>query len=402
MDKSYYGIEKVAIGSGSNERQTADIVDNMLTQAVQQRASDIHIEPLDMESRVRFRIDGLLHTVEKISASRHNSVISRIKVLCGMDIAEKRVPQDGRLEIERQGRKIDLRISTLPTIRGEKAVIRILDKEGFFLSLAQLHFSESNLRLYQDMYASAHGIILITGPTGSGKSTTLYATLSELNTQEKNIITIEDPVEYKIAGINQVAVNQKTGLTFARGLRSIVRQDPNIIMIGEIRDAETAQIAIQSALTGHLVLSTLHTASAAGAVARLLDMGIEPFLLASSIRGVVAQRLVRRICPYCVEKYEANAWEKACLHLPADEPYMLERGAGCAQCGFTGYRGRMAVQEVLSLTGKVAELVLRQADTAALQNAAKQDGFTDLRRDGAAKVLSGLTTVDELMRCVCC
>lgn len=404
MDKKYFANDKNGfdgISTNGNDMQAADIVENIFSKAITLHASDIHIEPLDTKTRVRLRIDGLLRSIEDIPAARHNSVISRIKVLCGMDIAEKRVPQDGRLEITREGRCIDLRISTLPTIRGEKIVIRVLDKDRTLFSLNQLAFSEENLKLYQSMYKTARGIVLITGPTGSGKSTTLYATLNELNTQEQNIITIEDPVEYKIAGINQVAVNPKTGLTFAKGLRAIVRQDPNIIMVGEIRDAETAQIAIQSALTGHLVLSTLHTNSAAGAVTRLLDMGIEPFLLASAVRGAVAQRLVRKICPHCCKQYEAEDWEKNFLHVSAERELLLQRGDGCEKCGFTGYKGRMAVQEILPITEQITGLILHCDSEAVIQEAARQQGFISLKQDGIDKVMAGYTTVAELIRSVC-
>lgn len=404
MDKKYFASDKNGfdgISTNGNDMQAADIVENIFSKAITFHASDIHIEPLDIKTRVRLRIDGLLRPIEDIPAARHNSVISRIKVLCGMDIAEKRVPQDGRLEITREGRCIDLRISTLPTIRGEKIVIRVLDKDRTLFSLNQLDFSEENLNLYQSMYKTARGIVLITGPTGSGKSTTLYATLNELNIQEQNIITIEDPVEYKIAGINQVAVNPKTGLTFAKGLRAIVRQDPNIIMVGEIRDAETAQIAIQSALTGHLVLSTLHTNSAVGAVTRLLDMGIETFLLVSAVRGVVAQRLVRKICPHCCKQYEAEDWEKNFLHVPAERELLLQRGEGCEKCGFTGYKGRMAVQEVLPITEQITGLVLHHDSEAMIQEAARQHGFISLKQDGIDKVMAGYTTVAELIRSVC-
>ena len=404
MDKKYFASDKNGfdgISTNGNDMQAADIVENIFSKAIKLHASDIHIEPLDIKTRVRLRIDGLLRSIEDIPAARHNSVISRIKVLCGMDIAEKRVPQDGRLEITREGRCIDLRISTLPTIRGEKIVIRVLDKERTLFSLNQLAFSVENLKLYQSMYQTARGIVLITGPTGSGKSTTLYATLNELNTQEQNIITIEDPVEYKIAGINQVAVNPKTGLTFAKGLRAIVRQDPNIIMVGEIRDVETAQIAIQSALTGHLVLSTLHTNSAAGAVTRLLDMGIEPFLLVSALRGVVAQRLVRKICPHCCKQYEAEDWEKNFLHVPAERELLLQRGEGCEKCGFIGYKGRMAVQEVLPITEQITGLILHHDSEAMIQEAARQHGFISLKQDGIDKVMAGYTTVAELIRSVC-
>lgn len=404
MDKKYFASDKNGfdgISTNGNDMQAADIVENIFSKAIKLHASDIHIEPLDIKTRVRLRIDGLLRSIEDIPAVRHNSIISRIKVLCGMDIAERRVPQDGRLEITREGRCIDLRISTLPTIRGEKIVIRVLDKERTLFSLNQLDFSEENLKLYQSMYKTARGIVLITGPTGSGKSTTLYATLNELNTQEQNIITIEDPVEYKIAGVNQVAVNPKTGLTFAKGLRAIVRQDPNIIMVGEIRDVETAQIAIQSALTGHLVLSTLHTNSAAGAVTRLLDMGIEPFLLVSALRGVVAQRLVRKICPHCCKQYEAEDWEKNFLHVPAERELLLQRGEGCEKCGFIGYKGRMAVQEVLPITEQITGLILHQDSEAMIQEAARQHGFISLKQDGIDKVMAGYTTVAELIRSVC-
>lgn len=404
MDKKYFASDKNGfdgINMNGNDMQAADIVENIFSKAIKLHASDIHIEPLDTKTRVRLRIDGLLRSIEDIPAARHNSVISRIKVLCGMDITEKRVPQDSRLEITREGRCIDLRISTLPTIRGEKIVIRVLDKERTLFSLNKLAFSEGNLKLYQSMYKTARGIVLITGPTGSGKSTTLYATLNELNTQEQNIITIEDPVEYKIAGINQVAVNPKTGLTFAKGLRAIVRQDPNIIMVGEIRDAETAQIAIQSALTGHLVLSTLHTNSAAGAVTRLLDMGIEPFLLASAVRGVIAQRLVRKICPYCCKQYEAEDWEKNFLHVPAERELLLQRGEGCEKCGFTGYKGRMAVQEVLPITEQITGLILHRDSETMIQETARQYGFISLKQDGVDKVIAGYTTVAELIRSVC-
>lgn len=404
MDKKYFASDKNGfdgISTNGNDMQAADIVENIFSKAIKLHASDIHIEPLDIKTRVRLRIDGLLRSIEDIPAARHNSIISRIKVLCGMDIAEKRVPQDGRLEITRYGRCIDLRISTLPTIRGEKIVIRVLDKERTLFSLNQLAFSVENLNLYQSMYQTARGIVLITGPTGSGKSTTLYATLNDLNTQEQNIITIEDPVEYKIAGINQVAVNPKTGLTFAKGLRAIVRQDPNIIMVGEIRDIETAQIAIQSALTGHLVLSTLHTNSAAGAVTRLLDMGIEPFLLASALRGVVAQRLVRKICPYCCKQYEADDWEKNFLHVPAERELLLQRGEGCEKCGFTGYKGRMAVQEVLPITEQITGLILHHDSETMIQEAARQHGFISLKEDEIDKVMAGYTTVAELIRSVC-
>lgn len=310
------------------EKPVPELIDELINRAVKQQASDIHLEPLEKATRIRFRIDGLLQTAATIFKEKHEAMISRLKVLGGMDIAEKRVPQDGRLDMLCDGRKIDLRISVLPVINGEKAVIRILDRESALLPLKNLSFSPANLERYKKIYTAAHGIALVTGPTGSGKSTTLYATLNELNAETQNIITIEDPVEYKITGINQVAVNNRTGLTFARGLRAIIRQDPNIIMIGEIRDAETANIAVQAALTGHLVFSTLHTNTAAGAITRLLDMGVEGFLLSSAIRGVVGQRLVRKICPHCRQQYEAETWEKAYLRQPVAQTLILTKGTG--------------------------------------------------------------------------
>ena len=300
MKLNRLAVQNVFSSNLSGEVQAVKFVNELLELAVKKNASDIHIEPLEEVTRVRLRIDGLLCTAVEVLRSNHNAIISRIKIICGMDIAEKRLPQDGRVEVEvGSSSKIDLRVSTLPVINGEKVVIRLLEKSQKLLQLEALNFSESNFKIYKQLINSPHGIILLTGPTGSGKSTTLYATLQELNDETKNIITIEEPVERTIEGINQIAVNNKAGLTFATGLRSIVRQDPNIIMVGEIRDGETAKIAVQAALTGHLVFSTLHTNNAIGAVTRLLDIGIEPFLLAATLRGVVAQRLVRTICPYC-------------------------------------------------------------------------------------------------------
>lgn len=377
------------------------LVDGLLNEAVRQKASDIHIEPLDSALRVRFRIDGLLRTVRQLDLKQQGAVLSRIKIMAGLDIAERRLPQDGRMELVREGRTIDLRISTLPTIRGEKAVIRILDKRGDFLKLTGLNFTAENLALYQKLYRAAYGMVLVTGPTGSGKSTTLYAALQELNDGAANIITIEDPVEYKLDGVNQVAVNNKAGLTFASGLRSIVRQDPNIIMVGEVRDAETARIAVQAALTGHLVFSTLHTNNAVGAVSRLIDMGIEPFLLTSALRGILAQRLVRCICPYCKEEYVASYGERQFLGVEA-ENLMLKRGRGCGHCSGTGYSGRMAVQEILPITEEISTLVLRGASEQEILAAGRTAGYKSLREDGVTKVLAGQTTVAELLRALDC
>lgn len=357
----------------NTEGQSVDFVDDLLKMAVSRRASDIHIEPMQDKTRIRLRVDGMLQVLCDLPKSHQDGVVSRIKVLGEMDITEKRLPQDGHLEKPIENRLIDLRISTMPTVHGEKVVVRILDKTTTFSSLDKLTFTDENLTAYRNLFRSPHGIVLVTGPTGSGKSTTLYATLNELNKPETNIITIEDPVEYQLEGVNQIALNTKAGLTFANGLRAIVRQDPDIIMVGEIRDEETARIAVQAALTGHLVLSTLHTNSAVGAITRLLDMGIEPYLLASCLRGVVAQRLVRRVCPKC----------GAC---------------GCEDCFGTGYNGRLAVQEVMTVNEEIRHLITGRAAEKDILTAAEGNGFVSLYDDGMKKVLAGATTLTELLR----
>lgn len=384
---------------GADEHMAAvKTADNIIAQAVQSGASDIHFEPEKNGGRVRLRTDGLLHEQDKLTKSVMQSVVSRIKVLAGMDIAEKRLPQDGSIRLELDGRSVDLRISTLPTILGEKAVIRILDRERFNLKLDELNFTPANLKLYRSLYSFCSGIVLLTGPTGSGKTTTLYATLSELNNSERNIVTVEDPVEYRIDDINQVAVNEKAGLTFASGLRSILRQDPDIMMIGEIRDIDTAQTAIHAALTGHLVFSTLHANSAAGAVVRLIDMGIEPFLVASALRGVVAQRLVRCICPYCKTAYEASMEEKT--YLKTDNSLILYKGSGCEKCRGTGYLGRMALQEIMPVLPELKKFILKETQEDVLFDEARKYGAVSMRDDGITKVLQGMTTISELMRAV--
>lgn len=357
----------------NSEGQSVDFVDDLLKMAVNRRASDIHIEPMQDKTRIRLRVDGMLQVLCDLPKSHQDGVVSRIKVLGEMDITEKRLPQDGHLEKAIENRLIDLRISTMPTVHGEKVVVRILDKTTTFSSLDKLTFTDENLTAYRNLFRSPHGIVLVTGPTGSGKSTTLYATLNELNKPETNIITIEDPVEYQLEGVNQIALNTKAGLTFANGLRAIVRQDPDIIMVGEIRDEETARIAVQAALTGHLVLSTLHTNSAVGAITRLLDMGIEPYLLASCLRGVVAQRLVRRVCHKC----------EAC---------------GCEDCFGTGYSGRLAVQEVMTVNDEIRHLITGRAAEKDILTAAEGNGFVSLYDDGMKKVLAGATTLTELLR----
>ena len=373
------------------------LAQQLLEEAILNRASDVHVEPLEGEVRVRMRIDGLLQELCRLPWSSYATLVSQLKVLSGMDIAEKRVPQDGRWQLQMPGRIIDLRLSTLPTIRGEKVVVRILDQEQGVRHLEDLGMSDGNLCLYRQMYTAANGLLLLTGPTGSGKTTSLYATLQELKQEGLNLVTVEDPVEYKLEGINQVAVNRKAGLDFATGLRSLVRQDPDIIMVGEIRDKETAAMAVQSALTGHLVLSTLHTNSAVGAVARLLDMGVEAYLLAAALRGVLAQRLVRRVCGHCAEAYAPTPKEQHFLGLQGELP-VLRRGRGCEHCRGTGYAGRLAVQELFPVDEYMGELISAGAGKAALLSHGTSLGWRSLYADAVDKVLAGQTTVSELWR----
>ena len=376
------------------------IVNSLFVQAVREGASDIHIEPQEKVLRIRIRVDGILREVVSFTRDIHSAIMSRIKIMGNMDIAEKRLPQDGRISILEQGREIDIRVSTLPTIFGEKAVLRILDKAAVILDINKLGFSNSNLERYHHLYSQSYGMILATGPTGSGKTTTLYSTLSEINTIGKNTITIEDPVEYRLDGANQVQVNPKAGLTFASGLRSILRQDPNIVMVGEIRDSETADIAVRAALTGHLVLSTLHTNDAAGALTRLIDMGIEPFLVASSVLGVIAQRLVRVICPECKKAYvpAPDSLERLYLGIAPSQPIELYKGLGCANCAFTGYRGRMGIHEVMPIGPRIRKLISQRASTDEIAFCAGKEGMVSMKEDGIQKAFAGLTTIEEVMR----
>jgi len=341
-----FNIDQNSAANGE-EAPVIKAVNTIIQQAVKDGASDIHIEPRERDVRVRIRVDGVLREIMTLNKSIHPPLISRIKIMAEMDIAEKRLPQDGRIQVKSSARNIDLRVSSLPSIFGEKIVIRLLDKDNQFLSLEQLGLRTALLEKFKKVLAAPYGMILITGPTGSGKTTTLYAALSEINDVGRNIVTIEDPVEYLLPGINQVQTNNKAGLDFASGLRSILRQDPDVIMVGEIRDKETAVIAVRAATTGHLVFSTLHTNDAAGALTRLVDMEVEPFLVASSVVGVMAQRLVRRNCSYCSEDYQVpdGAQERLYLKVPDGEPLTLKRGKGCAQCGFTGHKGRLALHE---------------------------------------------------------
>ena len=390
----------------SAELQTADdapiigLVNSLMNQAIKDLASDIHFEPQDKTLRVRFRIDGMLREVGSFPRDIHPAIVARIKIISDMDIAEKRVPQDGRIKIKEASRDVDIRVSTLPTIMGEKVVMRLLDQNAVILDIKKLGFSSEHLNQYHRLYSQSYGMVLVTGPTGSGKTTTLYSTLAEVNSPTKNIITLEDPVEYRLGGINQVQVNTKAGLTFASGLRSILRQDPNIVLVGEIRDSETADIAIRAALTGHLVFSTLHTNDAAGTITRLLDMDVEPFLVASSVLGVVAQRLVRLICPECKKSYTPtpDSLERLFLAVGPDVPITLHRGVGCARCNHTGYRGRMAIHEVMPITSQIREAINRRASSDEISRIAIAQGMTTMCQDGSQKALAGLTDISEIMR----
>lgn len=372
------------------------LVNSIIMQAIKAHASDIHIEPSEDEMIVRFRIDGELQEVLKSSMSAYSSVVTRIKIIGGMDIAEKRIPQDGRVEMTIDSFTIDLRLSILPTVYGEKIVIRLLGQMGIEPTKANLGFTSENLALFDKIIQSPNGIMLVSGPTGSGKSTTLYAILKELNRPNVNIITVEDPVEYKLKGINQVQVNNKAGLSFANGLRSILRQDPDIIMIGEIRDTETAEIAIRASITGHLVLSTIHTNDSASSISRLVDMGIEPYLLSSSVVGVVAQRLVKKICPRCKRAYRPDHSEMMMVRLK--EPRELYKGEGCPACNFTGYQGRTAIHEVLVVTREIRELIDRRATADQIRQISSRAGTKSLRESCTQLVLDGVTTTQELLR----
>jgi type IV pilus assembly protein PilB len=372
------------------------LVNYMIQQAVEQKASDIHIEPEENRLRVRFRVDGFLREFITPPKSFQPAIVTRIKVMSDMDIAERRVPQDGRIKLRTTNRNVDLRVSTLPGIYGEKVVIRILDKSAMLLGFDELGFAPQMLERWQRLVTRPYGIVLVTGPTGSGKTTTLYATLNWLNTTDTNIITVEDPVEYRLEGITQVQVNPKAGVTFATGLRSIFRQDPDIIMVGEMRDLETAQISIKAALTGHLVFSTLHTNDAPGAITRLLDMGIQPYLVASSLVGVSAQRLTRRICPDCKVAYEPDRGELAAQGITLEPGALLYRGAGCKACDGSGYRGRTVLVELMEITEEIKQLIITTSASNAIKQAACQAGMRTLWEDGVRKVLAGETTLEEV------
>jgi type IV pilus assembly protein PilB len=376
-------------------------VNSLIEQAIQNRASDLHLEPTENDMRVRYRIDGVLHEVDTVPRHVQAALVSRLKIMSNVDITERRIPQNGRITVQVNQRSVDLRTATLPTVWGEKVVLRVLDTSGINLALSGLGFTDANYDRYASAFAKPHGMLLVTGPTGSGKSTTLYATLAEISKPTVNIITVEDPVEYRLPGVNQVQVDHKAGLTFAAVLPAILRSDPDVVLIGEIRDRVTAQLAVEAALTGHLVLSTLHTNDAPSAVTRLTEMGIEPFLVGSSVDCVLAQRLARRLCDWCKREYVPTPAELSAAHWPVDllpTPAALWKPDGCRSCSGTGYRGRIALHEVMSMTEEVEELTIRRASAHDLQRVAMAQGMRELRVDGLAKAADGQTSLQEVLR----
>ncbi|WP_088226211.1 ATPase, T2SS/T4P/T4SS family [Desulfosporosinus sp. FKB] len=389
-----YGVET------GDEEATPIIkfLNTIIENAVNNHASDIHIEPIEEELRVRFRIDGVLQEIMRTPIGMAGPVVSRVKIMADLNIAERRVPQDGRISYFVGGKMIDFRVSTAPTMYGEKVVLRILDKSATILETEALGLGGKDLTVFKDLISRPYGIVLVTGPTGSGKTTTLYTALNQLNTTEKNIVTLEDPVEFNFKGINQMQVNPKAGLTFAAGLRSILRQDPDVIMVGEMRDNETAQIAVRSALTGHLVLSTIHTNDAASSITRLMDMEVEPFLLSASILGIISQRLVRRICSQCETEYLPGPKENTLLELSEGANVVLKRGKGCSYCNKSGYKGRIAIFEIMPITAGHRQLIDQRATADELRDYAIKQGMTTLKQAAGKLVLEGVTTIDELLR----
>ena len=372
------------------------LIDSIISQAIKTRTSDIHIEPFEKVVRVRFRVDGTLVENMQLKANAHSAIATRIKIMSGLDIAERRIPQDGRIETTIDGKEVDMRVSVLPTVFGEKIVIRILSRNATLLSKEELGFSPTNQKLFEDILKAPEGIILLTGPTGSGKTTTLYTALRELNDVGKNIITVEDPVEYRLEGVNQVQVNNKAGLTFASGLRSILRQDPDIVLLGEIRDEETASIAVRAAITGHVVLSTIHTNDTASTVNRLVDMGIKPYLVSTATVGIIAQRLIKRICPKCKTGYTVETNEHAGIGIHKGDT--LYRGRGCNYCSGTGYYGRIAIHEIMAVTREIKSLINDGGTTAQLRAEAKKNGMRDLAEEAIDIAKQGTTTIEEAMK----
>lgn len=393
-------FEEEEVGEDSNVANApiVRLVNTIISSSVRTGASDIHIEPYEHHLRIRIRIDGELREMMSQTMAMHAAIVTRIKIMGKMNISEKRIPQDGRVEAIIEGMQIDMRISVLPTVYGEKVVIRILDRGGLVMGKDQLGFSLNNLEMLNKMLLVPEGIILVTGPTGSGKTTTLYTILKELNKITKNIITVEDPVEYRLDGINQVQVNAKAGLTFASGLRSILRQDPDIVMLGEIRDSETAEIAVRASITGHIVLSTIHTNDTISTIARLTDMGIPSYLVASATVGIMAQRLVKKICPKCSHEYEASRTEKSYMNIPPEKVVILKKGSGCNACGGSGYKGRCAIHEVLLVDKDIKDLISANAAERDIARLAQEKGLESLTENCARLVLEGKTTVDELVR----
>lgn len=382
----------------ANNAPIVRLIQGIIEQAVEEGASDIHIEALENDVRVRFRVDGRLVYRITIPKNAHAAVITRIKILGGMDISERRKPQDGRIQQRIKGHQIDFRISTLPTIFGEKAVIRILNQSTFLIPKEELGFTQASLRKFDHLLKASNGIILVTGPTGSGKTTTMYSMMNELNTITENIITLEDPVEFMVRGLNQVQVNERAGLTFATGLRSILRQDPDVIMVGEMRDKETVEIAIRAAITGHLVLSTLHTNDAPSTITRLIDMGIQPYLLSSSLKGIISQRLVRRLCKRCAASYRPDNLELQAVGINTQEDIVVKRPVGCSFCGNTGYKGRVAVHEILIIDNVLRTLMVNGADVQKMRNEALKKGMRTLGMEAQRLLIEGVTSLEEVSR----
>lgn len=388
--------------ASDDEGPIIQLMNMVFQQAMRERASDIHIEAAEDRVAFRFRVDGVLKEITSAPKRFHSAIVVRVKIMSNLNIAEKRIPQDGRIRFKFAGRDIDVRVATAPAVYGERITMRILDQQAILLDLKDLGFNERHYRVITHAITQPHGIILVTGPTGSGKSTTLYACLNRINTPEKNILTVEDPVEYQLPGISQMAVNSKIGLTFASGLRSYLRHDPDVIMVGEIRDQETADIAIQAALTGHLVFSTLHTNDAAGAFTRLIDMGVEPFLVSSSLELAMAQRLVRRLCPMCKLPYEPSREELEEIGITRDQIEriggVLYKPCGCRECNNSGYKGRTAIYEMMVINDAIRRYVMQRADAATIKREAEANGMTSLRADGIEKVLAGMTSIPEILR----
>jgi len=390
-------VESEDLLENEDDAPIIKLINAMLSEAIKESASDIHIETFENSLQIRFRVDGVLREVLKPNRKLASLLVSRIKVMAKLDIAEKRIPQDGRISLRIGGRAVDVRVSTMPTGHGERVVLRLLDKNAARLDLEDLGMTNVNRLAFSQLIDKPHGIILVTGPTGSGKSTTLYAGLTQIDEKERNILTVEDPIEFAIEGIGQMQVNTKVDMTFARGLRAILRQDPDVVMVGEIRDLETAQIAVQASLTGHLVLSTLHTNTAAGAITRMEDMGVEPFLLSSSLLGVLAQRLVRTLCPHCRESHLPDEEECALLALPSNNSQVIYRAIGCGECNFKGYRGRTGIHELLVVDDTVREIIHNGHGEQAIEKYVRQHSAS-IRRDGFDKVMTGQTTLDEVLR----